>query len=347
MNIFELVQSDEIASYWTVMTKDRPPYLGEELFPAKKKLGLDLKWIKGAKGLPVVLAPSAFDAQAKLRDRIGFSKLSAEMPFFKEAMMIDEALRQELNMVIETGNEVYIDSVLNRVFSDNMTLLEAAAAQRERMRMMALTTGTINITANGQELSYDYGVPAAQKVTTTTSWSDPTADIIGDINTWKEKVEDAEGSGGTTPTRAICSRKTWGYMLKNEEIKKSIYTITNGVGAISDAALKAFIMDQTDVEVVVYTKRYKTEAGTSTSFVPDDTFVLFPDGALGSTWFGTTPEESDLMTSKVANVTIVDTGVAVTTVEKTDPVNVEVKVTMICLPSFEAADSILIGDVIA
>lgn len=347
MNIFELVQSDEIASYWTVMTKDRPPYLGEELFPAKKKLGLDLKWIKGAKGLPVVLAPSAFDAQAKLRDRIGFSKLSAEMPFFKEAMMIDEALRQELNMVIETGNEVYIDSVLNRVFSDNMTLLEAAAAQRERMRMMALTTGTINITANGQELSYDYGVPAAQKVTTTKSWSDPTADIIGDINTWKELVEDAEGSGGTTPTRAVCSRKTWGYMLKNEEIKKSIYTITNGVGSISDAALKAFILDQTDVEVVVYTKRYKTETGTSTHFVPDDTFVLFPDGALGSTWFGTTPEESDLMSSKVANVNIVDTGVAVTTVEKTDPVNVEVKVTMICLPSFEAADSILIGDVIA
>ena len=39
---------------------------------------------------------------------------------------------------------------------------------------------------------------------------------------------------------------------------------------------------------------------------------MYPDGNLGKTWFGTTPEESDLMASAVANVRITDTGVAVT-----------------------------------
>ena len=50
------------------------------------------------------------------------------------------------------------------------------------------------------------------------------------------------------------------------------------------------------------------------------------------------------MTGSVANVSITDTGVAVTTVQKADPVQVETIVSMICLPSFEAADQVYILD---
>ena len=102
MSIFDLVKAPELTSYWEERTQDLPPYLGEELFPADKKLGLRLDWIKGAKGLPIVLKPSAFDVGAVPRPRIGFDKLSAQMPFFKESSYIDEELRQELNMVMET-----------------------------------------------------------------------------------------------------------------------------------------------------------------------------------------------------------------------------------------------------
>ena len=71
---------------------------------------------------------------------------------------------------------------------------------------------------------------------------------------------------------------------------------------------------------------------------------MFPSGTLGTSWFGTTPEQSDLMTGNAANVTITDTGVAVTTTKETDPVNVDTKVSMIFLPSFEAADQVYILD---
>ena len=81
-SIFTLVTAEEIVAYWETLATQQPPYLGEELFPADKKLGLDLKWIKGADGLPVVLLPSAYDVKSKKRDRIGFEKLAAEMPFF-------------------------------------------------------------------------------------------------------------------------------------------------------------------------------------------------------------------------------------------------------------------------
>lgn len=344
MSIFDLIKAPELTSYWEEHTQDMPPYLGEELFPADKKMGLKLDWIKGANGLPVVLKPSAFDATAIPRARIGFDKLSAEMPFFKESMYIDEELRQELNMVLETGNQAYIDAIIRRVFADETRLLEGARARREEMRMMALTTGAIDITANGQAYKYDYGVPAGHKVDPSVTWDNlSTADPIEDMRGWMDKVE---GDTGIRPTRGVCTRKTWGYLRRNQNIIKSLFVLSNGqVGAISDSRLTQYLLDELGLELIIYNKRYGNDSGTTTQFVPDDTVVLFPSGNLGNTWFGTTPEESDLMGGKVANVSITDVGVAVTTVQKADPVNVETKVTMICLPSFESADSVLIADI--
>ena len=70
MTIYDLITSPEIAAYWELKTQDRPPFLGEELFPNQKKLGLNLSWLKGSNGLPVVLKPSAFDVAAIPRPRI-------------------------------------------------------------------------------------------------------------------------------------------------------------------------------------------------------------------------------------------------------------------------------------
>lgn len=339
MSIYDLIISSEIVAYWELFTENEAPYLGEELFPSDKKLGLELKWLKGSNGLPVVLKASAFDAAAVPRARIGFDKLSAEMPFFKESMYIDEELRQELNKVIESGNEAYIEAVVNRIFKDEMTLLRGAAAQRERMRMMALTTGTIVMSSNGQLYEYDYGMPEAHKVTVTKSWSDPTADIMGDIRTGISLIN---SDTGVTVKRAVCSSKVFGYMRANDEIKKAIMVLTNGAGWISDAKLKQFLKDELDLDVVTNDKMYKDESNKTQRYVEEDVFVLFPDGELGNTWFGTTPEESDLMSGAAANVTIADMGVAVTTMQKADPVQVETKVTQICLPDFPTADEVYI-----
>lgn len=340
MTIFDLMQSTELVAYWEELTQDEAPYPCEELFPDDKKRGISLKWIKGSKGLPVVLKTSAFDANAIPRPRIGFDKLTAEMPYFKESTYIDEELRQELNLVLETGNQAYIDSVMNKIFDDETRLLRGAAASRERMRMMALTTGIISMAANGQIFSFDYGV--THKGNAAESWSDHAAsDPIEDIRKAKEEILDATGA---VITRAMCDGKTWRDLRNNDKIKKAIFVLTNGVGAVSDNKLRDYIMEELEIEVFVNDKRYKDESEATLKFMPENTFVMFPDGDLGKTWFGTTPAESDLMASSAENVSITDTGVAVTTVQKADPVQVETIVSMICLPSFEAADQVYIMD---
>lgn len=343
--IFDLVTSKNIVSYWNTMNlSETDALLGDELFPSQQKLGLNLDWIKGASGLPVVLKPSAYDVAALKRDRIGFEQVNTKMPFFKESMLIDEELRQQLNMVLETGNDAYIDAVINRIFDDDMNLLRGARAQRERMRMSLLTTGQITISANGQDYDYDYGLESYQQIdltSGTSTWDNPNTDVISQIRDWQDAVDTQTGS---RPTRAVCSQKTMGYLYNNNVIRNAIWG-NNSTAPVSREKVRAYILSELGLTIAVYTKKYVNEAGNTVSYIPDDLFVLFPSGNLGTGWFGTTPEQSDLMSGSDANVTITDTGVAVTTSKKIDPVNVDTKVSMIYLPSFERIPEILIATV--
>ena len=341
MTIFELVTADNISAYWVSKNAEAENLLGEELFPDQQKLGLKLDWIRGAQGLPVVLKPSAYDVAALKRDRIGFEKVSTDMPFFKESVMIDEELRQQLNMVLETGNQAYIDSVMNRIFDDEIRLINGARAQRERMRMSLITTGGISISANGQDYEYDYGLKDYQEKEATISWDNPDADIIADIEDWCQAVEDETG---VRPSRAILHPNTFKYFVNNNKIKNAIWGTTS-TSRVSKEKVLQYVQDETKLSFAIYAKKFIDETGAKKQYVPDDVFVLIPDGDLGTGWFGTTPEQSDLMSGQAANVSIVDTGVAVTTSKKVDPVNVDTKVSMIFLPSFESIDNILIADV--
>ena len=46
MNFTEIFTTDAIAARWTEAVTNRDPYVGEVLFPADKKLGLDLSFLK-------------------------------------------------------------------------------------------------------------------------------------------------------------------------------------------------------------------------------------------------------------------------------------------------------------
>ena len=155
MNLREFFTPQTIAANWTEVQSNRIPYLGEMLFPARKKAGLDLKWLKGSKGLPISLMPSAFDAKATFRDRIGFQKLETEMPFFREGFKIKERDRQEL-LRIQDSNDPYADEIIARVYDDANALIEGANVVPERMIMQLLFpingAAGISIKANGGKI---------------------------------------------------------------------------------------------------------------------------------------------------------------------------------------------------
>lgn len=344
MEIFDYIKAKAQALYWNEYqaNQSEAPFLGDELFPSEKQAGLDMSYIKGASGVAAVLSLSAFDAKALGRNRIGFAEMSAEMPFFKNDMKLNEKLRQRLITASTNSNSVYFDEVLRRIFDDNMSLLKGAAATRERMRMQLITTGTISIVSNGQEYQYDYGMDETQKTTVTTAWSNENADIVADIIAAQDAIE---AKTGVRPTRAVCRRSVLRNIMKNKNIKNSIYVLGNGAVNISEASARAFLEEQTGVSIAVYEKIYKDEEGNVQYYIPDDIFVLLPTEQIGKTLFGTTPEEADLAVSEVADVAIVDTGVAIATYGETDPVTRTTKVSEICMPTAENLDKVAIIDV--
>lgn len=346
-SIFDFITAQAQAAYWNdyVAEQSEAPYLGEELFPDKKQTNLKMSYIKGANGLAKVAPLSAFDVKVLRKDRIGFSKQETEMPFFKLAMGIDETLRQELLMA-EAAGEQYYQEVLRRIFDDNMSLLKDMSVARERMRMQLLTTGAIVMESNGQSYKYDYELGTEQKVTTAKSWSDPEADIIGDIAKWQDAIE---AKTGVRPTRMIMRRNVFKYLLQNEFIKNNVYVINSAVNGkvnISEAAVLSVLREYAKINSIsIYDKMYQDEDGVTQYFIPEDLVVLLPEGNIGNTVFGTTPEEADLRASKIADVALVDTGVAISTYMEADPVRKDTKTSQVCLPSGENIDKIVIATI--
>ena len=340
-NLYDLVTSSNMVAYW--LEKNLNTYtLGDQLFPYQKEIGCEIDWIKGANNQPVGLRLSAYDAKSIRRDRQGIEKYKTEMPFFKESMVVDEKMRQQLNTLMQTQNEAIIRTIIARIFDDQIKLITAAFETIERMRMQLLTTGQIALANNGQTYSYDYGMPASNKITVQTSWRTANADPIKDITDAKK----AARRKGYKLTRAVCNSNLLEALTANTNIAKRIYVMTGGNVQITATEVQRYLETEAGITIYVNDEGYIDEAtGNFVTYFADDTFVLMPEGDLGKTHIGVTPEESDLMNGATkAEVNLVNNGIAVTTFAIEDPVNVETKVSMVALPSFELADGVFILD---
>lgn len=339
--IFDEITAPVLGTKWENTAKQREPYLGEAFFPERKQLGIELSYLQGKAPAVRPLDLSSFDAKVIPLSREAFSKITQDMPFFKNSLNINEKQRQQLNMILFSDNRAYINSIVNNIYNDESRLLTNASATREMLRMQALTSGAIAFASNGQAISYDYGVPSANKVDA--DWhTATTADPIADINGWLDQVEEATG---VRPRNLLMNRNTLKLFTQADSIKNALYVFANGTVTPNTTSAQRFVEQETNTVIYVYDKGYVDEAtSTFTKFVADDVVVAFPDD-VGEGVFGTTPEESDLMTGTDAVVTIVDGGVAITTTKETDPVNVSTKVSMIYLPILNHPDQMIIADV--
>ena len=103
---------------------------------------------------------------------------------------------------------------------------------------------------------------------------------------------------------------------------------------------------RTKLTIVIYDKMYIDDDGTEKYFYPDDKVTLLPTGALGSTWFGTTPEERTASQVADVDVSMYGTGIAVAKkVEYGPPAITSVTASEIVLPSYEGMDSTFVIEV--
>ena len=332
--IFDIVTPANAKAYYENV--DKPKYLGAALFPAKKQLGLDLSFLKGRGGVAVQLQPAAFDAQAPLRDRIGVEGFNTEMPFFRERFLVSEKERQQINTYLANNNTESAKIIVDNVYQDAKELIDGAEVIAERMRMQLLSQGTISIagTQERRAVNYDYQIGNDQKTVLAGSdaWTHADADPLGDIET----IINAIGA-----KRAVTNAFTFGLFSKHAKVMAAVEDAT-GRKFVTKQAVIDFLADEYDLQVAVYDAVFRpSQTAAAEKFYPNYKWTFLPEGTLGETVYGTTPEESDLLTgASETEVSIVNTGVAVTTVKIPHPVNVQTIVSEIVLPSFPHADKI-------
>lgn len=347
MKIREIFSAAAIAIRHLTVASNKQQYLGKGLFPAKKKMGLDLKWLKTHKGLPISLAPSDFDAKSTLRSRSGFKMDETEMAFFRESYVVKEADEQEI-MRVEDSADPYAKEVIDRIYDDADNLIAGAEVVPERMIMQLLSaedgSPKIKIQANGVDYAYNYDPTGSYKTNNflelsgTSQWSDTeNSDPLEDVSAGMDAVEDETGE---TPSIMIVSKKTMNYLKKNAKIKNAIVSKSDSpVVFINEKKVKALFSEELGVSIIKYTKKYKDETGTAYAFYPDGFATLIPSGALGNTWYGCTPEERTGMASGDADVQLIgDTGITVMVTSTHDPEQTKTTVSEIVLPSFERMD---------
>lgn len=350
MKLSDIFTADAIALNYTNAASNAIPYLGTGLFPARKKAGLDLKWIKGHNGLAVSLMPSAFDAKSTFRDRVGISITETQMAFFRESMLVKEADEQEI-MRVQDANDPYAAQVLANIFNDVQTLIDGANVVPERMIMQLLAplggNMGIAIKANGVDYTYNYDPDGSWKSehylkieTETDKWS--AADTCDPVKNLEDALDAQEQATGNRPAVLLMSKATFNYIKNSKKVQAGVLArnTTSTVDYINytTARVQAYIEEELNVTIVVYNKQFKDETGTAKKFYPDNIVMMLPQGALGSTWYGTTPEERTLAQKAGASVAIVNTGVAVAVTITDDPVNTKTTCSEIVLPSFERAN---------
>lgn len=353
MLVNEVVDSKSIALAATEDASNKIPYLGLQWFPEKKKSGLDLKWIKTHKGLPVSLAPSNFDALPVIRARKGLKTEKTQMAFFREQMVITEEDAQEIDR-IKDENDPYLTGALQSIYDDTNNLVSGAEVVPERMRMALLSTvkghPVIGIESDGVNYAYDYdptGEYAAEhyaKLEGTSMWSDTVnSKPLTDLNNARKSLQ----KKGQIATHVLMNSNTFQYLLENAQVRNSLLAQNqSAIVEVTDDNVMAIVKNRTKLTIVLYDKMYKDESGTDHYFYPDNKATLLTTNALGSTWFGTTPEERTA--AQVADVDVSMYGIGIAIATKTEygpPAITSVTASEITLPSYEGMDSTFVLEV--
>lgn len=332
MDILNLIKNQDRVDYSSNYTYGRT-YMGEKLFPSVKTDNLTVRVMQLLEGgdLPVAAVVHSFDSEAKIGDRPNFEIVSLEKMFIKEKINQTERIIQFL------GDRASDNEVKAFVYDDMGNMLSRVQTRAEVARMELLSTGKVTIKENNITKEVDYKLSVNNKVPFT--WSDPSADIIGDLRTLVATAR----SKGKILQRAITSAKVLGYIMNNTAIIK-MWEKTMDV--MTDVSVLRWLSAQFGIEFVLNDEVYKESATSNTThrFFKEDVISFVSTRlALGESVYGVTPEEREL---KNSGATVTEKMLVSLTQWKTpDPVAVWTKASALFVPVIKDINGLYIATI--
>lgn len=276
-------------------SKPLQPGFWEGKFPSVVISGKDYEFSQDEIDSEVTMARfHPFNAETDIDQRIGMKVSKATLGYLKRKRTIEE---EAMLLLAESNKDESIRRAIQLSYNDSDAMIRSILTRVEQMRAEVVTTGKLVINENGYSDEYNFNIPDENKKTF--DWTSPDADIIGDIENLCDLIEN--NGQDTRPSYMVVSTKTIRLLLNNEKIRQSIFGVNAGMPP-NQVQLNDLMEKQGLPRLVKYNLTAKFADADNIGYVkkrlmPENEVLFIPEGPLGNTVWGTTPEEVNAFVS--------------------------------------------------
>ena len=258
-----------------------------------------------------------------------------------QKLIVGEYERIQLQRAQGMSNARLVD----QSYRDTHSNVIAIRTRIERARAQVLTTGKFTLTdENGLTLAADFDVPSdhLNVAPVGLAWTDPDADIFGDLETWFTKYQD-DDEFGALPGAITTSRRVANLLRKNKQIVRAVFGPLATEGHVTLEQLRQVLTDEGFPTIRTYDTKIN-----GARLIADDKVILTPGDAasLGETQFGITSDALELVNSNIVEMSIKDApGITAVQLKQGDPVQIFNKATAAALPVLTRPNRLFVADV--
>lgn len=272
-------------------SKPRDPGFWEGKFPSVTVAGNKYDFLQDEIETDVTMARfHPFNSPTDLDQRRGSKVSTATLGYLKRERALEE---EAMLLLAQPGNDAAINQAIRMAYNDADAMIRSIEARVEQLRAEVVTTGKLVIDENGYKDEYDFHIPDENKKTF--NWNAGGAKILDDIFNLCDEIEN--NGQDTRPAYMVCSTKTINLLLNDELIREAMFGVNSAIlpnAATLNAQLQAWGLPQ----IVKYNNHaFFSNANNTGSekkrLLPEDEVLFIPEGPLGNTVWGLTPEEAN------------------------------------------------------
>ena len=315
----------------------------EEFFPTVARETVDYRLASTDRFNEATLV-RAFDAPSPIIGGPASVVIQGGLPAISAMRVITETDAIRARRLAGVANA---DEIEDTVTSALAQTTKAVQNKYELLRGLALSTHMVTINENGYQQTADFDVPAAQRPTRAVVWTNPAADIVGELFTWGSVFSDAAGEEAAY----ILTSKTVLYnMLRNTAVR-TLVSPTAAPSVITPGQLNQVLNAYGLPEIRTYERKIDTGARdvdgrpVRARVIPEDKLIFLPADGLGETQLGITAQAT-LLTERGVLDGGNAPGLVTVTFENEDPVYKAGLTASIGLPVIQRPEAIVTATVL-
>jgi hypothetical protein len=221
--------------------------------------------------------PTGLGDPSPIRQKQKVEHISFTNQEWREKKIIDREKIAKLRAPGSNVEQMWAEEYMTECMIELNQRLET---RLEWLRWQCLTgTITIPATATKPAVTVNYGVPAANKPTAATLWSNvANANPLQDIDNWKLLFRGT----GAKPTRIIVNAKVDSYLKQNATIQNLVRNYFGLELLMGDNLRELFRTKLDGLDYEVYDGGYLDDNGNFYPFIPDNACIIIGEGTTGN-----------------------------------------------------------------